>query len=299
MFDSALLKESRSMAAREITPSLSRLSVWISALALYVTFISIAVASPQKRYIGGVIPISDSLCDDMKTHHVIDSGSPVSCERLKLVKFGYVDFDGRPHDDGEIVVMDAAAEHVLQIFATLRNMRFPIAKSRLMNFYDGNDDASMADNNTSAFNFRNIRDAFSLSLHSYGLAIDINPIQNPFAKRSGATLTFAPASGADFANRLNDRPWKATRSGMAESVIDVFANNGFSIWGGYWDDPIDYQHFQVDRKLAEKLAALPPREARAVFNRHVARYRACRRRSLHGAESSRSLCVMTADTEWG
>jgi hypothetical protein len=265
-------------------------------LTLVFVPILIATATPRARKAGSVVPISQSLCEDMKLHQVSNPRAPVGCDRLKLINFSYVDFGGRLLDDGEIVVMDAAAEHVLDIFVALRKIRFPIAKARLMNHYDGNDDASMADNNTSAFNVRDITGGDTLSLHAYGLAVDINPVQNPFAKRSGATLTFSPPVGVENANRLNDRPGKPTRLGMAEAVIDIFADHGFLIWGGYWDDPIDYQHFQVDRKLAERLAKLSPDQAVALYNRYVQSYRTCRRTSAQGAED-RAKCITAADAE--
>jgi len=238
----------------------------------------------------------------MKLHHVLNPRAPVGCERLKLIKFEYFGFDGRSHDDGEMVIMDATAGHVLGIFDALRSMQFPIAKARLMNNYDGNDDASMADNNTSAFNVREIAGGGAVSLHAYGLAIDINPIQNPYAKRSGRTLTFSPPAGAAYANRLNERPGKAVRPGMAEAVIDVFAENGFLIWGGYWDDPIDYQHFQVSRGLAQQLAQMPAAQAQALFEERIQRYRRCRSAADQG-RASRLHCITaersdSRDSEW-
>jgi hypothetical protein len=238
---------------------------------------------------GAIVPVGQALCDDMKRHNVINAGAPVGCERLSLITFSYMGFDGGIHGDGEIMVMDAAAESVLRILARLRDVRFPIAKARLVNHYDGNDDASMADNNTSGFNARNVAGSTKLSLHAYGLAIDLNPVQNPNADRSGATLIFRPPAGIDYANRLNDRPGKPVRLGMAEVVIDVFADEGFLIWGGYWDEPIDYQHFQVNRPLAEQLARLAPAQAKAVYAEHVERYRNCRKTG--GLETSRSKCV--------
>jgi D-alanyl-D-alanine carboxypeptidase len=231
---------------------------------------------------GVIVPVDQAACDDMKAHNVIRAGAPVGCERLSLVKFSYVGFDGRVHGDGEIMVMDAAAESVLRIFNKLRDIRFPIAKARLINRYDGNDDASIADNNTSAFNSRNVAGTNTLSLHAYGLAIDIDPVQNPYVQRVGGGLTFSPPAGVAYANRLN------ARSGMAESVIGVFADEGFLIWGGYWKDP-DYQHFQVSRGLAQQLARLPPAQARAAFARHVEPYRACRRSG--GPDSTQSKCA--------
>ncbi|HTS39718.1 MAG TPA: M15 family metallopeptidase [Xanthobacteraceae bacterium] len=238
---------------------------------------------------GKVAPISPALCDDMKSHNVMKPESPVSCARLKLVTFPYVGFDGQVHGNGEIVVMDAVAEHVLQIFSKLRDIRFPIAKARLMNHYEGNDSASTADDNTSSFNARKAVGSNSFSMHAYGLAIDLNPVQNPFARRAGSTLIFRPPSGIEYANRFNDRPGKNFRGGMAESVIDVFADQGFVIWGGYWDNPIDYQHFEVYPNLAERLAALSPGESQAVFRQYVERYRTCRRNAPQ--DSPRAKCI--------
>lgn len=242
---------------------------------------------------GRVIPVEASLCDDMKLHHVLTAGAPVGCDRLRVVEFSYIDFAGQPRDDGRVMVMDAVADHVLHIFVVLLNRHFPIAGARLMNQFDGNDDASMADNNTSAFNVRDISGGGGASLHSYGLAIDINPVQNPYAVRLGASLTFNPPSAADYANRLDDRPWKARRPGMAEAIVDVFANDGFIIWGGDWDDPIDYQHFQVSRELAEELAQATAAQARVLFEQSVNRYRACRHSFKHGTRRSRSECIVT------
>jgi hypothetical protein len=229
----------------------------------------------------------------MQMHNVIGADAPVDCSRLRLVKFAYVDFDGRAHDDGQIVVMDAAANHVLHIFTKLREKHFPIARARLLDRYEGNDDASMADNNTSGFNARKIAGGNSLSLHAYGLAIDLNPMQNPYAKRVGGKLIFSPPAGAVYANRLNDRPGKEPRFGLAEAVVDVFAHEGFLTWGGYWDDPIDYQHFQVSKGLAEQLARLAPKEAELAFEQYVERYRTCRKNS--SPEQSRSKCVAAND----
>ena len=184
--------------------------------------------------------------------------------------FGYVDFEGRQHEDGQIVVMDAVADRVLKIFQTLRERGFPLAKAKLMDAYAGDDEKSMADDNTSGFNDRDVPGSERKSLHAYGTAIDLNPVENPFVTRSGAVFTFHPASGADYFNRMIRRPGKQTRRGYAEEVAQVFLENGFAQWGGTWDDPIDFQHFDVGRPLAEALAALPPEEAKRKFEAAVA-----------------------------
>ena len=231
----------------------------------------LAAAAVPCAAANAVLPLGAALCADMKATQVLNPGAPVGCERLKLVEFDYVDFQGKEHTDGQIVVLDAVADRVLRIFQMLRGRGFPIAKARLMDAYKGDDEASMADDNTSAFNDRDVPDTTHKSLHAYGVAIDLNPVENPFVTRAGAVFTFHPAAGADHFNRLIRRPGKPVRRGEAEEVVAVFAANGFSQWGGNWDDPVDYQHFDIGRALALKLAALPPAEARAAFERSIAR----------------------------
>jgi D-alanyl-D-alanine carboxypeptidase len=243
---------------------------WAIGLTLLIGTSANLSAGGVRQNREGVAPISMELCRDMKLHHVLNPGAVVGCDRLRLVNFGYIGFDGQLHNDGEIVVMDAVADHVLKIFVTLRNRRFPIEKAKLMNSYDGNDDASMVDNNTSAFNDRKVAGTTAISVHAYGLAIDVNPIQNPYVEHSRGILTFSPKAGARYADR------KRTQSGMAETVVDVFADHGFATWGGHWRSA-DYQHFQVSRKMADQLARRSSAEAQTLFDRYVEAYRACRR----------------------
>jgi len=239
--------------------------------------------------------ISESFCDDMRTHNVLKANSQVSCDRLRLVKFAYVGFDRALHTDGEVVVLDAVAIHVARIFAALRNRRFPIAKATPMNRYEGDDEASMIDNNTSAFNDRNIAGDNRISLHAFGLAIDLNPVQNPQITRLGNSLQVHPAAGANYLNRLNARPGKPTRPGMAEAVVNLFADEGFLVWGGYWDGPIDYQHFEVGRRLAERLVAATPSDAEAIFDGVIDRYRTCLAQIRPMSEEGRVNCVNELD----
>jgi hypothetical protein len=250
--------------------------------------------APASQHISNVTPAE---CERMKARGVLTSGAPVGCELLAIVRFSYIDFDGRIHHDGEIMVMQAAAEFVKTIFDTLYSRRFPIARARLMDHYNGDDTASMLDNNTSGFNHRPVSGGKLPSLHAYGLAIDLNPVQNPYIGfHADGRSVYSPASGAEFANRLNQRPGKPARLGMAEEVVSLFAENGFLVWGGYWDAPIDYQHFQVERGLAEQLAKLPSAQARTVFSNHVANYRTCVRKSkaANGLQAaSRKKCIET------
>ena len=233
-----------------------------------------------------VVPISDALCRDMRATRVLNPGAPVGCDRLRLVRFSYLGFDGATHDDGELVVLDAVADHVLAIFVALRSRGFPIASAKLMNHFRGSDDASMAANNTSAFNVRRVEGSNATSLHAYGVAIDLNPIQNPYVERGARGLAVDPPAGKGYARRQDQRP------GMAEAAIDVFAHHGFAQWGGYWPRGIDYQHFQVGRRLAGQLASLPYPKARALFEQHVESVRACIQAARQKEQRTLGACAL-------
>jgi D-alanyl-D-alanine carboxypeptidase len=227
-----------------------------------------------------VSPLTNELCLEMRQHKTLRAHSAVGCQRLALVKFKYFGFDGQIHDDGEIVVLSAAADRIAKIFGALLEMRFPIKQAKLLNHYEGDDEASMADDNTSAFNDRPISGSSRLSIHAYGLAIDLNPVQNPFRRKQNGTLHVSPKAGGKYLNRADARP------GMAEAVIDVFAENGFPIWGGDWRSPIDYQHFQVDRDLAKRLAQASNENGKVIFEEQIKQYRHCR-----DAGKTRKACI--------
>ncbi|KVN17868.1 D-alanyl-D-alanine carboxypeptidase [Burkholderia sp. MSMB1552] len=241
--------------------------------------------------------ITAEQCANMHAESVIHDDSPVQCERLRNVSFDYVNFDGRIQK-GEIVVLDALAERVQTIFGTLCRMRFPLSKAVPIERYRGDDDASMRDDNTSAFNSRRKTGSSEWSMHAYGVAIDINPVQNPYVSfDSDGTARVLPATAAKASmNRLDERPGKPARPGMAERVVDVFADNGFLRWGGYWDDPIDYQHFEVgSRALVARMVDASTDDARRMFERYVASYADCvarTRRASHAA--ARAACVADA-----
>jgi D-alanyl-D-alanine carboxypeptidase-like protein len=256
------------------------LALWVHACCL----IHIASAADIRAAVSAV---PAELCGEMVRHKTLIEGKPVSCSRLSLIRFRYFGFDNTVHPDGEIVVLDAVAHHIAAIFDSLLDRRFPIAKARLMNYYDGDDDAADVDNNTSSFNDRVVAGTNTLSLHAYGAAIDLNPVQNPFVRVTGGKREASPPDGTQYLDR------KVVRPGMAESVIELFADNGFSIWGGDWRDPIDYQHFQVSRALAEQLARVPAADAKAIFEKHVERYRQCRRSGKRRNDCNGSLAAIS------
>jgi hypothetical protein len=159
------------------------------------------------------------------------AGCPVAPAALRLLRVRYVGFDGRPHD-GDLVLATGATAEVAAIFGELYKARFPVRLVRTVDAYGADDDASMAADNTSAFNCRAITGGTGWSIHAYGLAIDLNPRENPYV--SGGTVLPPGAS--------TDRTAPATGL-VTPAVVAAFARRGWT-WGGNWTGPIDYQHFQ-------------------------------------------------------
>ena len=163
-------------------------------------------------------------------------GCPVEVEALLAVEVSHFGFDGEVHA-GTLVVATEVAEDIVEIMSTLFANAFPIERMEPVDVYDGDDDLSMAANNTSAFNCRPVTGGSSWSEHSYGSAIDVNPLVNPYVV--GGTVL--PPEGAAYADRDLDAP------GMihdGDLVVETFAAHGW-IWGGTWSSPKDYQHFSV------------------------------------------------------
>ena len=102
-------------------------------------------------------------------------------EDLRYLHVLHMGFDGQTKE-GELVVNKAIAEDVLAIFRQLYEAEYPIEKVRLVDEYDADDEASMSDNNSSAFNFRFISHTTKISKHGLGMAVDINTLYNPYVK---------------------------------------------------------------------------------------------------------------------
>jgi hypothetical protein len=136
---------------------------------------------------------------------------------------------------GRLIVAAELADEVLGIFGQLFALRFPIARMEPIDVFGADDDASMAANNTSGFNFRVVAGTDVLSDHAFGAALDLNPLFNPMV--IGADV-FPPA-GAAYLDRDRERPGMITRPG---AVVQLFEERGWE-WGGDWKPMKDYHHF--------------------------------------------------------
>jgi hypothetical protein len=163
-------------------------------------------------------------------------GCPVPPEDLRQVTLSYWTFERKPANGMLIVHKDVAAE-VAQIFRDLYRHGFLIEKMTPVEEYKGSDDASMAANNTSAFNCRDVTgQPGKFSNHSWGRAIDINPLTNPYVKGDQVL----PPEGSKYLDRTEAFPGSILGGGF---IVKRFAQAGWQ-WGGSWSDRKDYQHFE-------------------------------------------------------
>ena len=169
-------------------------------------------------------------------------GCPVPIEDLRLVNVVYADFDRRVKT-GELICHYLVADELCEIFSEIYEAGFPIARVSLIDEYGGDDLLSMEDNNTSAFNYRTVSGSASLSRHAYGLAIDINPVQNPYVEEQIGYVS--PEAGRGYLDRNDIRPGMITRG---DKIYTAFVSRGWT-WGGDWRYQIDYQHFQKSVEL--------------------------------------------------
>lgn len=192
-------------------------------------------ASPP-RFVGGVYAIGR----DARKHVLARNwrpGCPVPITDLRLVKVTYWDFKGDVRT-GPLILHEQVADDVLWVFRQLFRARFPIHRIGLAPRPQPIDWDSRR-NLTSSFNCREATgNPGSLSQHSYGWAIDINPLQNPYVRLDGSVLRAAAKSYRD---RARDHP------GMihpGDVVIGSFAQIGWE-WGGNWHTLKDYMHFSL------------------------------------------------------
>lgn len=165
----------------------------------------------------------------------------VKVEDLRYLRMLCYDVDGNTYV-GEMIVNQKIADTVLEIFQTLYENQYPIERMVLVDEYQADDESSMAANNTSAFNYRSIAGSSTLSKHSYGMAIDINPRYNPYVKTAADGSTVCqPADSMGYADRSEDFIYKIDENDLA---YKLFTEAGFT-WGGSWNSLKDYQHFEM------------------------------------------------------
>jgi hypothetical protein len=165
------------------------------------------------------------------------AGCPVSLDELRLVRLVYWGFDDQPHW-GEFVVNADSVTAIVGAFRSLFDSRFPIRQMRLVDDFGGDDELSMAADNTSAFNCRMVPGTSNWSEHAYGRAVDINPLENPWVRNGQVD----PPEGAPWVDRTRLDPAMIAHG---DAVWQAFIAVGWQ-WGGNWRTLKDYQHFSAN-----------------------------------------------------
>ena len=204
-----------------------------AALALAALATCVAGAAPQPGFTASIDSVT---AGDLRWSW--RAGCPVAPSDLRRLRLAYVGFDSRRHVGSLVVHRDVAVD-VVRVFRHLYAQRFPIRRLEPVDAYRGSDDASMAADNTSAFNCRAAvaSGPRRWSEHAFGRAVDVNPVENPYLQ-GGRVL---PPSGRAYVDRSRIRPGMAVAGG---ALVRAFAAIGWA-WGGGWSSSRDYQHFSA------------------------------------------------------
>lgn len=164
-------------------------------------------------------------------------GCPVGLDDLRYVTVSFRGFDGLAHT-GELVVHADHAEGIVEVFRQLFEAGFPIEEMRLVTDADLDAPPTGDGNNTAAFVCRPVRGGTRVSAHAHGLAVDLNPFQNPYVRSDGLVL---PELASAYLDRSHVRPGMVLDGDVA---VRAFESIGWR-WGGRWDDPRDTMHFSA------------------------------------------------------
>ncbi len=159
---------------------------------------------------------------------------PVEVDDLRYLTVSFVGFDGVAHT-GELIVHANYAEAMVRVFEKLYDAGYPIEEMRIVEPVDLLPPSDGDVNNTTSFVCRQVAGTTTFSQHAYGLAVDINPFQNPYVRRA----TVIPPLAMAYADRSWERPGMLAEN---DPVVAAFDAIGWH-WGGRWNSLKDYQHF--------------------------------------------------------
>jgi hypothetical protein len=207
-----------------------------AALALPAAGPAAAASSSLPPFRAVVRALSPQERADM-TPSVWRRGCPVALSQLRHVSLPFVGFGGRARR-GALVVNASAAQDVVGAVPERYRARFPIHRMKPIQAYGGDDFRSIEADNTSAFNCRPATGSSNWSNHAYGLAIDLNPLENPYV--SGGRTSHR--GSVPYLDRSPYRKGMIVEGGVVTRAFDA---RGWG-WGGRWSDPVDYQHLSVN-----------------------------------------------------
>lgn len=208
--------------------------------AKIIAVICILTSTILAEYSASISPIGTEIKNRMIKGNSWRKGCPVSLNDLRYLRVKYINFSGEDKM-GELVVHKEVSNELVEIFEALYNAGYPIRKMKLVSNYKGNDWQSIESDNTSAFNCRKATGSKKWSKHSYGKAIDINPIENPYISRRGY---ISHKVSEIYRKRVHQRSGYADKAVLLKNdkAVQLFKKYGWE-WGGDWSGVKDYQHF--------------------------------------------------------
>ncbi|WP_338146110.1 M15 family metallopeptidase, partial [Streptomyces scabichelini] len=192
---------------------------------------------PAPTAAAAVRAVPDTQWQKMKDAGMVREGCPVtSPDQLRRMEINHHGFDGEIHR-GVLVVNADTADSFVRIFTALFDAEFPIRQMKPLEEYGGDNTASLAADNTAAFNCRRtnqINAPASESPHANGRAVDINPVENPWMD-------------------LRCKCWKPGTANSARTEGKGKILEGGPVWqtfideGWIWQniDVPDYMHFDT------------------------------------------------------
>lgn len=191
-------------------------------------------------YESSVSTITPSVKQRMLKGNSWRKGCPVGLNDLRYLRVRHINFRGQELM-GELIVHKDVSDEVTKIFEALYDAKYPVRNMKVVSDYRGNDWDSIEADNTSAFNCRKATGSQKWSKHSYGKAIDINPIENPYIARSGHV---SHKASLVYSKRVHQNSTYADRALLLnhDKAVKVFKKYGWK-WGGDWHGVKDYQHF--------------------------------------------------------
>ena len=192
------------------------------------------------QYHATISPLSPQIKKQMLQGNSWKKGCPVALHELRYLQLSYRNFQGKTVT-GELIVHQAVAEEVTHIFKALYQIGYPIHRMQLVSRYKGSDWRSIEADNTSAFNCRKATGSKHWSKHSYGKAIDLNPIENPYVSRVGH---ISHQASQPYRKRIHRKDTAKDKALLLkhDQAVQIFKKYGWR-WGGEWSSVKDYQHF--------------------------------------------------------
>lgn len=197
-------------------------------------------ASSPPEFTATVTTVPEDYRDHMIAVGSWKPGCPVPIDDLRIIEMNHRTFEGGAAEGGRLMVHEDVTDEVVEAFRTLFDSGYPIRRIELIEAYGADDNRSMDADNTSAFNCRPITGTTDrFSIHSYGKAIDLNPVENPYVRGD----TVLPPAGAAYLDREDVRPGMITKNDVVEKAF----REGKFFWGGDYNSLKDYQHFETKK----------------------------------------------------